>query len=70
MGLEGPLCGFGEGDGSLAASMGARAGGELDTQPDLDTARPGCTARPMSVYRAQQLQAAAGLVQSRNKTHG
>lgn len=45
MGLEGPLCGFGEGDGSLAASMEARAGGELDTHPDLDT-EPDLDAQP------------------------
>lgn len=33
MGLEGPLWGIGEGNGSLAASVEAKASGELDTQP-------------------------------------
>lgn len=64
MGLEGPLWGFGEGNGSLAALLGARADRQLDTQPDLDSARS------VSVYRAHRLEAAAGLIQSRNKTHG
>lgn len=61
---------FGEGSGPLVAVMGPRAGEELDIESDLDTGRPGCTARPMSICRAQQLQAAAGLIQSRSKAHG
>lgn len=64
MGLEGPLWGFEEGNGSLAALVGARAGRQLDTQPDLDSARS------MSIYRAHRLEAAVGLIQSINKTHG
>lgn len=64
MGLEGPLWGSEEGNGSLAALVGARAGRQLDTQPDLDSARS------MSIYRAHQLDAAVGLIQSINKTHG
>lgn len=44
--------------------MGSRAGGELDIEPDLDTDRPGCTARPVSMERSQQLKAAAELIQS------
>lgn len=52
------------GNGPLVAVMGSRAGEELDIESDLDTDRP------MSMCRAQQLKAAAGLIQSRSKAHG
>lgn len=67
---DGALWESGEGSGPLVAVMGPRAGEHLDMEADLDTDRPGCTARPVSMYRAQQVKASAGLIQSRSKARG
>lgn len=61
---DGALWEFAGGNAPLFTVMGPRAGGELDIEPDLDTDRPGHTARPVSMERVQQLKAAAGLIQS------